>query len=462
MIGKLKKLRTLKSDLEKASNEVDLLNRQKISLDNEIINSQKSIKRLEKIKDEVGREISRLRSQKKELFDEAKEILNSEMESERKAIIDSARKNEEKIMEAVANLEKTKKILEQEIISIEDTIEMESFGLFKPRYDFASSLTYKAELEGIRNNQKQMIKDNQATFFSDSWTVDGSLSKGKKMTNDNIKQILRSFNNECEAAITKVKYSNLAQIEKRIMKSFEQLNKLNESVRVSIRPGYLDLKLQELNLAYEYERKKQDEKEELRAQRELEREEKAFQKEIQSKKKIIDKDITHYKNMVKELEAKLKSATDDKFDIQQQIAQFEAKMTEKENEKDELDYRKAHAFAGYVYIISNIGAFGEDVFKIGVTRRLEPLERINELSSASVPFKFDVHALIFSHEAYQLENELHQHFNEFRINKVNNRKEFFKVPLSEIEKKLLEYKEVTIDFVKTPDAEEYRQSLPSN
>lgn len=462
MFGKLLKIRTIKAEIKKTNEEVNLLSQKKGTLENEVIDLKKSIKRLEKIKDEVGKEISRLRSQKKELFEEAKEILNIEMEDERKSIIDSARKEEKKIMESVANLEDTKRNLEQEIISIEDTLEMESFGLYKPRYDFASSLTYKAELEGIRNTQKQMIKEKQATFFSDSWTVDGSLAKGKKMTNDNIKQILRSFNNECEAAITKVKYSNLAQIEKRIMKSFEQLNKMNESVRVSIRPGYLDLKLQELNLAYEYERKKQEEKEELRAQREQEREEKAFQKEIQSKKKIIDKDITHYKNMVKELEAKLKSATDDKFDIQQQIAQFEAKMTEKENEKEELNYRKAHAYAGYVYIISNIGAFGEDVFKIGVTRRLEPLERISELSSASVPFKFDVHALIFSHEAYQLENELHQHFNDFRINKVNNRKEFFKVPLSEIEKKLLEYKDVTIDFVKTPDAEEYRQSLLGN
>lgn len=444
MFEKLKRLKSLNGDIETAENKLSTIEKQ--------IDSRK-------------KELAELTTQtydKKALIARLRAEVKKETKNERKKIIESAQEKRKQIKKEVAEIRTSKRKLEQEIISIEDTLEMESFGLYKPRYDFASSLTYKAELEGIRNNQKQMIKEKQATFFSDSWTVDGSLAKGKKMTNDNIKQILRSFNNECEAAITKVKYSNLAQIEKRIMKSFEQLNKMNESVRVSIRPGYLDLKLQELNLAYEYERKKQEEKEELRSQRELEREEKAFQKEIQSKKKVIDKDITHYQNMIKELEAKLKFATDDNTDIQQQIAEFEAKMTEKENEKEELDYRKAHAYAGYVYIISNIGAFGEDVFKIGVTRRLEPLERINELSSASVPFKFDVHALIFSHEAYQLENELHKHFNEFRINKVNNRKEFFKVPLSEIEKKLLEYKDATIDFVKTPDAEEYRQSLLGN
>ena len=101
------------------------------------------------------------------------------------------------------------------------------------------------------------------------------------------------------------------------------------------------------------------------------------------------------------------------------------------------------------------------MFKIGVTRRLDPLERIGELSSASVPFKFDVHALIFSYDAYKLESELHNYFDKYRVNKVNNRKEFFKVPIEKIESKLEEYKDLTIDFSKDADAEEYRQSINS-
>ena len=281
------------------------------------------------------------------------------------------------------------------------------------------------------------------------------------MTNDNIKQILRSFNNECEAAINKVKYNNIHSIEKRIIKSFEQLNKLNSSNRLSISEMYLDLKLSELYLAYEYERKKQDEKEALREQREREREEKALQKEIQSKKKIIDKDIKHYQNLINELKKKMNELTseEERDSIEQQIIDLNVKVNEREEEKKELDYRTAHASAGYVYIISNIGAFGDDVVKIGVTRRIDPLERINELSSASVPFKFDVHALIFSYDAYKLETELHQYFDSYRINKVNNRKEFFKVPISKIEEKLSEYGELTIDFKANVDAEEYRESL---
>lgn len=350
--------------------------------------------------------------------------------------------------------------LKQKLISTEDSIEMESFGLYEPKYNFASSLAYKEQLQVIRGLQKEEIKKKTATYFSENWTVDGSLAKGRKMTNDNIKQILRSFNNECEAAINKVKYSNLAPIEKRIQTSYTQLNKMNSSIKVAITPNYLDLKIQELYLAFEYEQKKQEEKELLREQREKEREEKALQKELQSKKKVIDKDINHYKKMIDELNEKLKSVSEEaRVALEKEILDLQTSVQEKEEEKQELDYRSAHASAGYVYIISNIGAFGQDVVKIGVTRRLDPLERIAELSSASVPFKFDIHALIFSYEAYQLESDLHNYFDKYRINKINHRKEFFRVPIDEIESKLEEYKNLTIDFNRNPDAEEYYQSI---
>lgn len=361
----------------------------------------------------------------------------------------------------ILNREATLDSFRDELIDVQNQIELESFGLYQPKYDFATSIGYKAELDAVRSRQKQMIKDKTAVRFSVNWQVDGSKAKGRKMNNDNIKLILRSFNNECEAAINKVKYNNLPSIEKRIQKSFEQLNKLNESVAISLTPFYLEEKLKELYLAYEYERKKEEEKEELKEQRQREREEKALQREIESQKKVIDKDINHYHNMINDLEKKLASLTDSIQieELSSQITDLSTKVMEREKEKEELDYRNAHAAAGYVYIISNIGAFGKDVVKIGVTRRLEPLERISELSSASVPFSFDVHALIFSYEAYQLENELHLFFSDYRINRVNNRKEFFRVPIEKIEDKLKEYGNLTIDFTKDPDASEYKESL---
>ena len=364
------------------------------------------------------------------------------------------------VLTRINNLLSHERNLQSQLTVLESDIAMEEFGLYKPRYDFASSLEYKDKLNVIREMQKAMIKSKSAVNYFENWTVDGSKAKGKKMTNDNIKMILRSFNNECEAAINKVKFSNIQSIEKRIQTSFNQHNKLNETNKVSLTQRFLDLKLQELYLAFEYEQKKEEEKEALREQREKEKEEKALQKEIESKKKVIHKEMSHLENVISELEMKLIVADEsEKESLEAQILELKENLNKFEEEIEELDYRTANAAAGYVYVISNIGSFGEDVVKIGVTRRLDPLERISELSSASVPFKFDVHALIFSYDAYNLEASLHNKFSDKRLNAVNNRKEFFKIPIDEIENELQIYKDLTIDFSKVPEAQEYRESL---
>ncbi|PRY79320.1 DUF4041 domain-containing protein [Alkalibacterium olivapovliticus] len=370
------------------------------------------------------------------------------------------RTRENELDQSINDKKKNIRELDSKLVSISDELEMEQFSLYRPKYTFSTAIGYKDRLIDIRNNQKQMIKSKTAVNYFDNWTVDGSKSKGKKMTNDNIRLIIRSFNNECEAAINKVKFSNIESIEKRIINSYEQLNKLNSSSKVSLSKSFLQLKKDELYLAFEYERKKQEEKEELREQRERDREEKKLQQEIESKKKFLNKDISHYSQMVEELLRKINSGEneDQRDSLNKEIMDLQKKIKEKEAEKTELDYREAHSSAGYVYIISNIGAFGEDTVKIGVTRRLNPYERIAELSSASVPFPFDIHAIIFSYEAYQLENTLHKRFDSQRINKINSRKEFFKVTIDEIKDTLEEYKDLTIDFTELPDAEEYRET----
>ena len=337
---------------------------------------------------------------------------------------------------------------------------MESFGLYKPKYDFANSSQYKFKLEEIRKKQKEMIKTKKAVHYSENWMVDGSASKGRKMTNDNIKMILRSFNSDCEAAINKIKFNNLERIENRIYKSFEQLNKLNEVNKVSISQEFLNLKFDELYLGYEYEQKRELEKELLREEREKEKENRKVLQEIEKKKKSIDKEISHYKNAINEIENKILIASEnEKEELENKLSEIKEIVEKYNDEKEKLDYRLENIGAGYVYIISNIGAFGENVFKIGVTRRLEPTERISELSSASVPFKFDVHALIFSYQAFELEKELHNYFNDKRVNMVNNRKEFFNITIEEIERALEKHKDLTFEFNKIPDAEEYRETL---
>ena len=276
-----------------------------------------------------------------------------------------------------------------------------------------------------------------------------------------IKIILRNFNADCEAAINKIKFNNLQSIEKRILNSFAQLNKLNETNRISITDSFLNLKMEELHLGYEYERQLEVEKDILREQREREREERRALAEIERKKASIDKEIIHYQTALNELENKILTAKneDEIKEYNNKIMEINENIEKFKNEKEEMDYRIENVGAGYVYIISNIGAFGENVFKIGVTRRLNPIERIMELSSASVPFKFDIHALIFSYNAYELETELHTKFTQKRVNLVNNRKEFFNITIEEIEEVLDNYKELTFEFNKIPDADEYRETL---
>ena len=141
------------------------------------------------------------------------------------------------------------------------------------------------------------------------------------------------------------------------------------------------------------------------------------------------------------------------------INDIDLHLNEVDKNLKDIDYREANKRAGYVYIISNIGSFGKDIYKIGMTRRLDPQDRVDELGDASVPFAFDVHAMIFSDDAPTLENNLHKEFDDKKVNMVNGRKEFFHVTLEEIKEAVKKYNENIIEIKDTPDAEQYRESL---
>lgn len=393
---------------------------------------------------------------------ELSELLNTKKEALSKLTseLDNLTSSISSKKEILIKLKKDIKILDKKYRDLEEIPNMESFGLYKPHYDFATALQFKDKLKYVRDLQKDMLRKETAYTIFRPMTLDNSESKGKSMQKKNGKQIVRTFNVECEAAINKITYSNIDRIKTRIEKSFEQLNKLNQPNGISLSNSYKTEKLKELHLAFEYEEKKKEEKDLLREQREKEREEKALQKEVLIKQKNINKEIDHFANMITELEIELKSKSDsEKEELQRQISELKLKIEDNEKQKSELDYRIENSTAGYVYIISNIGSFGEGILKIGVTRRLDPMERVDELGSASVPFKFDVHALIFSYDAYKLESELHEKFADKRINKMNSRKEYFDLTIDEIKDTLEQYKDLTIDFNEIPEASEYRESL---
>ncbi|EOU1910428.1 DUF4041 domain-containing protein [Clostridium perfringens] len=407
----------------------------------------------------------------KEEIKELKKLLNPEQQEIANLVkeIDKLKIEKDKISKEVDKLFSKKqelsnkiKLKKKDLILLDDEILMQEFGLYKPIYDFESSEKYKQAIDNLRVVQKEMIKNKSAVIYSNNWTVDGSKAKGRKMTNDNIKQIIMAFNIECDNLIAKVKYNNIQSIQKRIEKTFERLNKLNESNQVRLTSRYLECKLSELKLVHEYQVKKQEEKEEQKRIREELREEAKLKKELEEAKKNTLKDITHFENALSKLNEQLKSnnLSDEEIkNLQLKKEELEKNIDNLNLSLKDIDYRQENQRAGYVYIISNIGAFGKDVYKIGMTRRLEPMDRIDELGDASVPFNFDVHAMIFADDAPKLENALHKAFENKKLNMVNQRREFFNVTLEEIEKVVKENFDKTVEFKKEPEAEQFRQSL---
>lgn len=351
------------------------------------------------------------------------------------------------------------KILKGQIITFRDDVLVQDFGLYEPRFDFANSSKYKDALKSCRDRQKAKIKDIQAAANKTSWTVNGSSAKGKKMVRETTKLLLRAYNGECDEIVRKVKATNINQSIDRVYKSAETINKLGTTLGISIPRQYQALKEEEVRLAYEFAQEKEAEKEALREAREREREERKLAQEIAAERKKLEKEKKQYLAAYKSITDRLESASEEeRADLESKAEELKAKLQDVDVAFENVDYREANQKAGYVYVISNIGSFGEGVYKIGMTRRLDPMERIKELSDASVPFNFDVHALIFCDDAPKLEAALHREFEDRKLNIVNQRREFFRVSLAEIEEVVRENYDKTVEFAETPDAEQFRTS----
>lgn len=369
--------------------------------------------------------------------------------------------------------EKRKRDLSIEISSLESRLKaleeqdfLEDFGFYESKYDFQEAEEYKQNLDRIRTEQKKMIKAKKAAVCHTEWTVSGSAKKGKKMTNDFLKLVLRAFNGECDTAIMKVKYNNIKVMENRIKKVYDDLNKLSETTLCEITPGFLELKLKELWLTHEYQEKKYQEKEEQRLIREKMREEERALRELEKAKQDAEKEERRYQEALEKARKEVGSTTGKAQEkLLQQIEELQKRLNEAEANKERAISQAQMTKSGHVYIISNIGSFGEGVYKIGMTRRLQPMDRVKELGDASVPFSFDVHAMISCNNAPDLESNLHKRFDHRRLNKVNERKEFFRVSLDEIVQAVTEIdKEIgvcksEVKFTKVAEAAEYRKTL---
>lgn len=381
------------------------------------------------------------------LADERKEA-EDERDRQKKAY----RAEASSILEAIAKLK-------EELDALSEQAHLQEFGFYEPHYQFADSDRYREALDRTRDQQKQLIKQKRAAVCHTQWEVGGSKREGSKMINQRLRLMLRAFNGECDAAISSVRYNNVGVMENRIVKARETINKLSETTHCEITEDFYQLKRQELLLTYEYHEKRQAEKEEQRRIREEMREEERALKEMEKARRDAEKDERRYERALEKAREEVKQAVgEEKERLMSKLEELQRRLSEAHENKERAISRAQLTRSGHVYVISNIGSFGENVYKIGMTRRLEPMDRIRELGDASVPYRFDVHAIIYSEDAPALEAKLHSAFGDRRVNRVNERKEFFGISIDEIAKVVREHN-ADIEITKVAEAEEYRKTM---
>lgn len=312
-----------------------------------------------------------------------------------------------------------------------------------------NSVSIGAELDQVRTRTKELVRSKSAVHATDNFTFNGSTAQGRKFVSDMSTMMLRSYNAEAENCILTVKAGNGEAARKRLDRARDQAAKLGSLISLSIDAEYHMLRHRELALTLEYLNAKKAEKDAEREERARLREEAKAQKELEAARAKLTKERDHYSTALAALIAQGRD---------EEAAALRDKLEEINTQIESVDFRAANIRAGYVYVISNIGAFGERMVKIGMTRRLEPMDRVRELGDASVPFNFDVHALFFSEDAVGIETQLHQHFASRRVNKINSRREFFYATPAEVKDVLLTVTGNLLEFRDTAEAEQYRLS----
>lgn len=336
-----------------------------------------------------------------------------------------------------------------ELVDLNDERVLQEVGIYRYHHPLENSAEYRDKLVELLNRIKELVKSGDAITTSNMFTFDNSLAKGRKMTSDLSKLMLRAYNAEADNCVRSLRGGNVVTAKKRLEASVTAIAKLGLMMEMKVSPAYHSLRLEEIEMTTDFLMKVQEEKELAREERERLREERKVALELAAEREQLNKERDHHVNAIEVLRA-----SGDEEGLQSLLE----KLRIIDDAIARNDYRAANIRCGYIYVISNEGAFGKGVVKIGLTRRLEPDDRIRELSGASVPFPFDVHALFFSEDAVTLETELHHAFKENRLNRVNERKEFFFATPHEVRLVLAQKIGNLLEFIEEPEASQYLQS----
>jgi len=339
--------------------------------------------------------------------------------------------------------------IQSQVANVRQTYDLQEVGLYDFEHPAEASADLSADLAAVRQEIKYAISDGQATTASTGFTFNNSLPQGRKFVDQLRKAMLAYYNSEAENCIKAVRAGNLQTAQTRLDKAVQLVQKNGEMISLRITPTYHRLRSRELSLAARYLDAVQREKEMERVRRAEQREQDKAERELQAEHNRLEKERQHYVNAVEAMKQRGDLAG---------IADLESKISDVDQAMADVDFRVANIKAGYVYVISNVGAFGPDVVKIGMTRRLDPMDRVRELGGASVPFRFDVHALFFAENAVEVETSLHHTFFEQRLNKINAHREFFRVSPSQVLDALKATNVHIVEYTVEPTAEEFRLS----
>jgi hypothetical protein len=393
----------------------------------------------------------------KEAQSKAEYILNQATRNEEKIIKEAQIKAEEiageayKLKNEADNLKNTVQALNNKIKGYGDEYIIPSYSLLD---DLAQDYGFTQagdDLKNARERTKAMVKNGTAAKceYVETYRKDTAINF-----------VTDAFNGKVDSILSSIKHDNFGILKQKIVDAYHLVNNLGRAFRNAvITETYLSSRIDELKysvLVMEIKRKEQEEQRQIKEQ--LREEEKA-RREIEKALRDAAKEEEMLTKAMEKLKSQMDKASEEqKAKYESQIAELEQKWKEAEERNQRALSMAQQTKSGHVYVISNVGSFGENVYKIGMTRRLEPSDRVRELGDASVPFPFDIHAMIWSENAPELENNLHKYFLKAQMNKVNPRKEFFKIPIQEI-RTHIEGLEVQTKWSMIAEAAEYRESM---
>lgn len=356
----------------------------------------------------------------------------------------------DELVQAVAALDRQVLEARTALVETDELRLLQQVGYYQFRHPLDDVLSSKQRLDGLRAALKQAISKRSAVRGKSGWMVNGSLREGEALVRQFGDLMLRTYNIEADNCVRTVRAHSIDSAKKRLEKTREAIVKNGSTMGVAIDEAFHALRLEELQLTADHHLRVEQEKEDAREERQRQREEARAQEELKRRKKDLLKEQAHYQSLLERSRANGDQAG---------LLEARERLAEIRESIEEVEEMAANTRVGYVYVISNVGAFGDRVVKIGLTRREDPMQRVYELGSASVPFKFDVHALVFSHDAVALETALHREFDQHRVNRVNRRREFFRVSLAEVRAALERLgTNHVVEFRELAEAPEWRQS----